>query len=466
MSTCKSPNAQEGHHVYSRSMDQPYPRKCLNCGETEEKIMKKTVEIIGGGTVSHVRSHLAVSAVAYGHTARKLKELCEKHSDKLNVNLYLTRMANSGNGNLETAENIKELVDKFKLDANVKIIFFNVAMVDYDGTITGLQAYPRIDSLEKIESGKYADRLKTRDGNAAMDLIPKSKIIKDIRNGRKDIFLVGFKTTCGVTEDEQYIAGLNLLKESSCNLVLANDIKTRKNMIITPEEARYHVTTDRDVALENLVEMTYLRSHLSFTRSTVVSGESIPWESDLVPASLRKAVDYCIEKGAYKEFRGATVGHFACKVDEKTFLTSKRKTNFNDLKKNGLVKVVIDGDDTVIAYGSKPSVGGQSQRIIFSEHNDYDCIVHFHCPKKKDSKVPSVSQREYECGSHECGKNTSNGLRRFGNLSAVMLDNHGPNIVFNHTIDPQEVIDFIEANFDLTGKTGGPIKLEKTLQNA
>ena len=41
-----------------------------------------------------------------------------------------------------------------------------------------------------------------------------------------------------------------------------------------------------------------------------------------------------------------------------------------------------------------------------------------------------------------------------------MLDNHGPNIVFHHSIDPQEVIDFIESNFDLTGKTGGPVKLE------
>jgi len=425
--------------------------------------MKKTVEIIGGGTVSHVRAHLAVSAVAYGFTARKLKELCEAHSDKLKVNLYLTRMANSGNGNLETPENIKELADKLKLDANVKIIFFNPAMVDFDGSIGVHDMGMDPEQYEKTPSGKYETRLNSRLGDEIMVLSPKEKIIKDIRNGRKDIFLVGFKTTCGATEDEQYIAGLNLMKESSCNLVLANDIKTRKNMIITPEEARYHVTLDRDEALKNLVDMAYLRSHLSFTRSTVVSGESIPWKSDLVPEALRKAVDFCIQKGAYKEFRGATVGHFACKIDDKTFLTSKRKTNFNDLEKNGLVKVVIDGKDTVIAYGSKPSVGGQSQRIIFSEHNDYDCIVHFHCPVKPGSVVPVVSQREYECGSHECGQNTSNGLKRFGNLSAVMLDNHGPNIVFNHTIDPQEVIDFIEANFDLTGKTGGPVKLEQTL---
>jgi hypothetical protein len=36
-----------------------------------------------------------------------------------------------------------------------------------------------------------------------------------------------------------------------------------------------------------------------------------------------------------------------------------------------------------------------------------------------------------------------------------MLDNHGPNIVFNSNIDPTEVIDFIEANFDLDRSTSG-----------
>ncbi|MFM2394871.1 MAG: hypothetical protein RLZZ546_2854 [Bacteroidota bacterium] len=38
-----------------------------------------------------------------------------------------------------------------------------------------------------------------------------------------------------------------------------------------------------------------------------------------------------------------------------------------------------------------------------------------------------------------------------------MLDNHGPNVVFHHSIDPQEVINFIEVNFDLSDKTGGSV---------
>jgi hypothetical protein len=67
--------------------------------------------------------------------------------------------------------------------------------------------------------------------------------------------------------------------------------------------------------------------------------------------------------------------------------------------------------------------------------------------------------------SHQCGQNTSSGLKKFGNLYAVYLDQHGPNVVFNRTIDPAEVIRFIEENFDLEDKTGGPVSLEPEILN-
>jgi len=229
-------------------------------------------------------------------------------------------------------------------------------------------------------------------------------------------------------------------------------------MIVTPEEARYHedIYNDRTPIIENLVEMAKLRSHLTFTRSTVVDGEPVSWDSELVPESLRKVVNFCIENNAYKPINGVTTGHFACKLDDQTFLTSMRRTNFNNIARNGLVKIKTDGPDTVLAYGAKPSVGGQSQRIIFNDHPEHDCIVHFHCPLKESSNhIPTASQREFECGSHECGTNTSSHLMKVGNLSVVFLDKHGPNIVFNRSIDPQEVINFIAANFDLSKKTDG-----------
>ncbi len=413
----------------------------------------KIVHVVGGGTISHVRTHLALVAPAYGGTARRLAALAKAHDDKMDVVLHLTKVADP-KSDIETNEDLKTLVLSIVDESRSKIVFWNPAVVDFDGMVG------------EVESGKNAERLRTADDTGAavshnLVLAPSAKLIQMFRNGsdgrtpRKDIFLVGFKATAGATPEEQYRQGLNMLKASSANLVLANDVVTKQNMIIVPEEAAYSVTTDREEALRSLVEMVYLRSHLTFTRSTIVSGEAVPWESDLVPASLRTIVDHCILRGAYKKFRGVTAGHFAVKVDEKTFLTSRRKTDFNDMRYVGLVKVETDGPDSVIAYGSKPSVGGQSQRIVFEEHPDADCIVHFHCPKKAESQVPTVSQREYECGSHQCGANTSRGLKRFGNMLAVYLDQHGPNIVFNRSVDPSEIITFIEENFDLTGKTGG-----------
>lgn len=423
---------------------------------------KKQIAIIGGGTISWIRNHLALSAPAYGKTACKLTEICEKvFGDTMDIRLYLTRMAENTNPDLdkyegmyrlETNEDIEKLIDDLVSSNTTKIVFFNASMVDF-------KAY-----AEGILGHKDLPRLKTSGGHEyELALEPTDKVIKKVRQFRKDIFLIGFKQTHGLDADAQYIEGLGLCKSASCNLVLANDTKTRLNMVITPEEARYHVTTNRREALEGLVNMTKLRSHLTFTRSTVVSGEPVDWNSGEVPDSLRKCVEFCVKAGAYKPFRGSTVGHFACKIAPNEFLTSIRRSNFNDIEKLGLVRVKTDGPDTVLAYGAKPSVGGQSQRIIFGEHPEYDCVLHFHCPKLAGSEVPEVSQYAVECGSHQCGQNTSNGLKRFGNLSAVYLENHGPNIVFNRNIDPEEVIKFVQDNFDLDQKTGGFVSIKERL---
>lgn len=435
----------------------------------------KKIHIITGGTVSHINPHLSLGGRAYGRTGAHLAALCAVEMPNLDVVLHRTRMA--GGAELETNADVAALIADLKQRADTKIIFMPVSLCDFD-VVTAF-AYPGEGVTEVVDVGKEAPRFSSQK-HYELQLVPAPKIIKHVREGRKDIFLVGFKTTSGATADEQYLAGLQLLKEGSCNLVLANDSKTRLNMVITPEEARYHVTTNRREALRGFVEMAQLRSHLTFTRSTVVAGEPVPWASELVPTTLRDVVNYCIAQKAYKPFAGATVGHFAVKLSAQEFLTSRRKTNFNDLDTIGLVKIRTDGPDTVIAYGSKPSVGGQSQRIVFAEHPAYDCIVHFHCPIKPGSKVPIVSQREYECGSHECGRNTSRGLATFGAFwpqpqaggpppgltikryhewGAVYLDEHGPNIVFHHSIDPTIITQFIHDNFELGQKTGGYVTL-------
>lgn len=420
--------------------------------------MNKKLHIIGGGTIAHIANHFAVTAPAYGNTARTLLRIIgqDKRFNVFDNMIHLTKMA--GGTKLETNEDIRDLVNNLKKDPMTRVIFFNCALVDWSPRYLSLFDSENELSGGHNDFGKYHSRLDSRlNPRIGVDFQPAEKIIPTIRQGRKDIFLVGFKTTCGASEKTMYLKGLNLVKQGSVNLVLVNDTKTRLNMIVTPEEAAYHVTKNREEALRQLADMTFYRSHLTFTQSTVVDGKPVPWNSPLVPTSLREAVNHCINGKAYKPFNGSTVGHFAVKLSDTEFLTSIRKSDFNKLNEIGLVKVVTDGPDTVLAYGAKPSVGGQSQRIVFKDHPGYDAILHFHSPLKAKHRdaIPVVSQREVECGSHQCGKNTSNGLKQFGNLKCVMLDQHGPNIVFNQAINPKEVIDFIEANFDLAEKTGG-----------
>lgn len=167
----------------------------------------KKIQIIGGGTVFHVRNHLALTAPAYGKTACKLYRLCQDIDRECDYepDIHLTKMASSGLSNLETNEDVSKLVDTWIADPETKIIFFNVALVDFQGSIatSGAVGYEWSNEIY-TPSGKYEERLKTSQGSKLMLLEPAPKILSKIRKERKDIFLVGFKTTCGATEDEQF----------------------------------------------------------------------------------------------------------------------------------------------------------------------------------------------------------------------------------------------------------------------
>jgi hypothetical protein len=427
-----------------------------------------TFYIISGGTFVHVAPHFSLAAPAYGKVGRELAPLLAEAFVRSGqpdtcVRLLFTRMAlgatersaeergtlsQAGLDDLVTNEDVAQLVDRLVSLPETRGMVMACALCDWEPSAIspayiageahfGKSEHPRLDSgREHILTLKATE-----------------KIVARVRSNRKDIFLVGFKTTAGAHPQEQYLKGLRLLKQASCNLVLANDIRTGHHQVITPEQARYHEGMDRKAALAGLAEMVALRARLTFTRATVVAGETVSWASPLIPDTLRQVVNHCIQRGAYKPFLGSTVGHFAVKAKDGTILTSRRKTDFNHLPEIGLVRIEARGDDCVIAYGFKPSVGGQSQRLIFTAHPELDCIVHFHCPLRPGSCVPIRSQRAYECGSHECGQNTRDGLKRFDDIMAVMLDRHGPNVVFSRNADPDKVIAFIEQNFDLEGRT-------------
>ena len=499
------------------------------------EMSNKKLYIIGGGTNTYISNHLALSAPAYGTTAKHLYQKFLNHSDnKMDVELCLTKMADPSQDYLDTPEDVETLVDELIADPDTRVIIFNVAMVDYKPTY--LQEWRTEDKTrgEDVNTfGKYRRRISTT-GTPVIDLElkPYDKIINKIRKERKDILLVGFKTTCGATKEEQFLKGLKLCKDASANIVFVNDVNKERiekleeglnildrlniqktytdldinfknlekqikefskdiselqnNGLVTPEESSYWYNT-RDEALDGLVQMVLDRSHLHFTRSTVVDSETISWSSELIPETFKTIFDFVRGAGAYKLGpTKSTVGHFGLSLGPNEFLTSKRKTDFNKIEEVGLVRVITDdpdnvfgykhffeenhddqvkynSDQAVIAFGAKPSVGGQSQRSLFDAYPNLDCIVHFHCPLKPESRELFTTTKQFgvECGSHECGLNTSMNMQEFKLLSgrsvwAVHLDHHGPNIIFDSkTADPQEIIEFINSKWDLSKQTTG-----------
>ena len=282
----------------------------------------KRIAIIGGGTNTYISNHLALSAPAYGSTAKKLANKFRANSEnEMQVDLYLTKMAQQAPGNPDTPEEVEALVDKLIADPNTRVIVFNVAMIDFKPKLLKeidftFEPYNHVTEHESF--GKYVRRFSTTKTELILHLSPYQKVIQKIRKERKDILLVGFKTTCGATKEEQFQKGLKLCKDASANIVFVNDVDKdrirnldsaleskkilsnikstsemetayihegikeaeeqieafQNNGLVTPEESSYWYDT-RNEALDALVQMVLDRSHLHFTRSTVVDSETI-----------------------------------------------------------------------------------------------------------------------------------------------------------------------------------------------
>ena len=85
----------------------------------------RRIVVVGGGTISHVRSHFALCAPAYGTTARQIAALIGERKDvHMNVDLVLTRMADPENSTIETTEELASKMDYVVADKRTKIIFF------------------------------------------------------------------------------------------------------------------------------------------------------------------------------------------------------------------------------------------------------------------------------------------------------------------------------------------------------
>lgn len=446
----------------------------------------KKIVILGGGTNTYISNHLALSAPAYGTTAKILANKFRRHEEnKMEVDLYLTKMASSDSIHLgrnlpDTPEEIEELVDKLIADPATRVIIFNVAMVDYKPTSlftlesNSYDAYNPREITDKF--GKYASRLNTSKlPEVCLELSVQDKIIQKIRKERKDILLVGFKTTCGAIKEEQFQKGLKLCKDASANIVFVNDVdkdriselqkcieyfnknekpfsilkekidagvgnktdqqiyvhynqqyntwlnrisRLQNNGLVTPEESSYWYNT-RDEALDALVQMVLNRVKGEFVRTTVVERDTISWGDTIIPQTFKDVFNHIRSNGGWHvNVKGKTSGHFGIKINQYESICSIRKQNYNDIENVGMVKVITE-NDKVVAFGAKPSVGDATQRELFRRYPRYDCIIHFHSSLKISSRsvINIANQFNFECGStgnnDSCAYNTTTNMKEY-----------------------------------------------------
>jgi len=393
--------------------------------------MKKVIYILTGGTINYIAPHFAICSPAYGTIGKQIFDKLYVDSKNHKVFLINTRMASNNTFDtdcelhrlgyfsstlnprkIETNDDLSELVDLMVQDDQTRCIILAAAVCDFEPD--GMRYLMDNDKEEELsvfgKNGKRLHKIKALE----LSLRPSYKIISKIRKERKDIFLVSFKATSGLEKSETYAQALANLKNTSSNLVFANDILNKHNMIVTPEEYPYYAK-NRDEAVEALCEITLARLNLTFKRTEVIEGsranpEDGEWKNK-IPKNFVPVLKELIKNKAYKSFNGKTTGHFGCIVSSDNRvkrLSSVRKENHNEVFENGMAKILEMKNDRIVAEGAKPSVGEHTQDMIFEQLSDkIHSIVHFHSPLKPDAKrIPVAEQKPFECGSNECGLNT------------------------------------------------------------
>lgn len=183
--------------------------------------MEKCV-VIGGGTFNKVACHLSLAAPAFGTTARQLAKLiADTPGNVLDVVLSLTKMADY-NSNIVTNDDLQNYLYTVLNDRAVKVIVFNAAVCDFN-------MHNPSDRQRLSSSTNY---------DVTLAGITK-KMLRVIKHVRPDIFVVGFKTTASATEETQIYLGKRLMTDNGIDLVLANDVVFKRNILLTKDTVVY-----------------------------------------------------------------------------------------------------------------------------------------------------------------------------------------------------------------------------------
>lgn len=270
-----SPHTIKSYELLQREL--PAPLEHLMRKMEREKngplgsIPGSSIRIFGGGTLLPVKQDLALTAISYGNTSKAILALCQAHDKK--AELQLTWFADP-TSSIHTLNDVEGVARGYIADPQTKIVFWNPTVVEYpDHTLF----------------------LTNEDGDPVLSspLPDPQRIPRFIKDKRPDIFLVVFQTSSGLTIEEQKESALVLLKKTNANMVFAKDTSTEWNLVVTAEQSVYHQTTDKEVALAGLVEMTLHRSQTQWLRAVLLS-QSTPTLPEEAAALFDEVSEFCV----------------------------------------------------------------------------------------------------------------------------------------------------------------------------
>lgn len=194
--------------------------------------------IYGGGTFTHGKCHLALATPAFGTTARQLKTIFDQRAINYQNELILTKMADFSSRIVTNTDLYYNIIQAIK-DPLVKVIIFNAAVCDF--YLSNLPEEERLSSFDNYDN---------------VQLVAETcKFIKIIKEKRPDIFVVGFKTTRNAHVDTQQFLAEKQIKDSGVDIVFANDLGTRVNLVVVKKGGNY--IDERDKLLNLLPTLVF-----------------------------------------------------------------------------------------------------------------------------------------------------------------------------------------------------------------
>lgn len=171
------------------------------------------VVVIGGGTFNHISCHLSLAAPAFGTTARYLAKIYQGHG--VDVELVLTKMADH-TSKIVTNEDLARKLVEIADDPDVEVVVMNAAVCDFE-----------------MDNPSEETRLSSSQDYPVMLRGITGKIVKGFKELRPDVIVVGFKTTHNAKWTTQLSKAALSLESNGLDIVLANDVGTKLNMVLT-----------------------------------------------------------------------------------------------------------------------------------------------------------------------------------------------------------------------------------------